>query len=414
MSHRRVGIGATLLLLGCGAPSGGSRALPAPSAPETVLLVSIDGFRYDYLDRYASPNLHRFAAAGVRAPLVPVFPSKTFPNHYTIVTGLYPAHHGIVDNTIYDPVFDAVFRIGDSVAVGEARWWGGEPLWVTVQRQGRSAAAYYWPGSEAPIDGMRPRYWKHYDHAVPDSARVRQVLDWLTLAPPERPSFVTLYFSDVDGAGHRNGPDSPQVAAAVLHVDSAMGLLLDGLATRGLDDRVDVIVISDHGMSAISPDRAIALDDYVPAALVRRVVGGNPVVGIWPATGMVDSVYGLLHGRDPHLAVWRKAEIPARFHYQDNRRIAPIMALADVGWSIALQHRDLVEHPERYHGGTHGYDDTTAVMRALFLARGPAFRAGLVAPAFRNIHLYDLMAGILGVVPAPNDGNPDSTAALRR
>ena len=401
------------LLAACasaGSPPGGT---PAP-VRSSVVLVSLDGFRYDYLDRYACPNLRRMIAAGVRAPLVPVFPTKTFPNHYSIVTGLFPEHHGVVENTMYDPVFDTVFRITDTAAVADARWWSGEPLWVAAQRQGQTAAAMFWPGTEAAIDGVRPTYWVHYDSRVPDSTRVRQVLDWLTLPEAVRPSFVTLYFSQPDHAGHDSGPDSPDVRAAVLQVDSAVGRLMDGIAARGLAGTVNVIVVSDHGMSKTSPDSVVVLEDYIAPADLGRVTGGSPVAGFWPRPGIVDSVVRALHGRIPHLSVWKREEIPERFHYRDHRRIPPMLALADIGWSFALRHRDLAEHPERFRGGAHGYDDTTAAMRAIFIAQGPAFRSGFQAPPFRNVHVYDLIAGILGLVPAPNDGSKDSTMSLLR
>jgi predicted AlkP superfamily pyrophosphatase or phosphodiesterase len=378
-----------------------------------VILVSIDGFRYDYLDRYPAPNLHRIMAAGVRAPLVPVFPTKTFPNHYSIVTGLFPEHHGVVENTMYDPVFDTVFRISDSEAVTDARWWGGEPLWVTAQRQGQIAAAFFWPGTEAAIEGVRPRYWKRYDVRVPDSTRVRQVLDWLSLPEADRPTFVTLYFSAVDHAGHEFGPDSPEVAARVLQVDSAMGWLLQGLQVQGRRS-VNVIVVSDHGMARTTPDSVIALDAYVSRRLLQRVTGGSPVMGLWPQPGMLDSAYRSLRGKHPHLSVWKRAEIPERFHYRDHRRIPPLIALADIGWSLALGRQDVVDHPERFRGGAHGYDDTVSAMRALFLAQGPAFRSGVVAPPFRNIHVYALLSRIMGLTPAANDGSLDSTMNLLR
>lgn len=408
----RGGLG--VLLVACAGPGATGRAAPGPEAAPIVVLVSLDGFRYDYLERYASPNLHRIISAGVRAPLVPAFPTKTFPNHYTIVTGLFPEHHGVVENTIYDPVFDALFRISDSAAVSDARWWGGEPLWVTAEKQHRIAAAFFWPGSEAAIAAVRPHYWERYDTRVPNAARVRQVLDWLALPAERRPAFVTLYFSDVDHAGHESGPGSAEVAAAVLRVDSAVGMLLDGIARSGVRSRVDVIVVSDHGMSPTTPDSVVALDEYLPLTLLTRSVGGNPLYGLWPRPGMGDSVYRALHGRHPHLAVWRRSEIPARFHYRDNRRIAPILALVDPGWSLALQRSEVIQHPERFRGGAHGYDDTVSVMRAVFLGAGPAFREGYVAAPFRNIHVYDLIARILGLTPAPNDGSADSTASLLR
>lgn len=393
-------------IVGVGAAQGDARPI--------VVLVSIDGFRYDYLDRYPSPNLHRLAARGVRAPLVPVFPTKTFPNHYSIVTGLFPEHHGVVENTMYDPTFDAVFQISDSAAVTDARWWGGEPLWVTVERQGRIAASCFWPGSEAAIGGIRPHYYVHYDSRVPDSTRVRTVLDWLSLPPVQRPAFVTLYFNEVDHAGHESGPESADVASAVLQVDRAMGWLLDGIDAKGLTSGVNVIVVADHGMSPISPDSVVALDEYLALDAIGRITGGNPDPGLWPKPGMEDSVVRALSGKNPHLAVWRRDSVPERFHYRANRRIPPVVLLAAPGWSVASRRSDVASHPDRFTGGTHGYDDTLAVMRALFLAAGPAFREGVTAPAFRNIHLYDLMAGILGLQPAPNDGSPDSTVMLRR
>lgn len=402
----------TLLAFSCAAST--TPALAPRLGAATVVLVSVDGFRYDYLDRYASPNLHRIVTAGVRAPMVPVFPTKTFPNHYSIVTGLFPEHHGIVENTMYDPVFDALFRISDTIAVADARWWGGEPLWVTAQRQGLIAAAFFWPGSEAAIEGVRPRYWTHYDVRVPDSTRVRQVLGWLALPDSARPRFITLYFSEVDHAGHESGPDSPELAAAVLQVDSAIGRLLDGLESSGSSRAVNVIVVSDHGMAATSPDRVVALDRFIAPAWLDRVTGGNPSLGLWPKAGMEDSVYRGLLGRDPHLSVWRREEIPARFHYRDHRRIPPVVVLTDPGWSLSMTQGDVAAHPERFRGGAHGYDDTVSVMRAIFLAQGPAFRRGVTGPPFRNVHVYDLIASILGLVPAPNDGSRDSTMTMVR
>lgn len=410
MRHRAL---VSFLLAACASAGSQPGGTPAP-VHGSVVLVSIDGLRYDYLDRYPSPNLHRIIAAGVRVPLVPVFPSKTFPNHYSIVTGLFPEHHGVVDNTMYDPVFDALFKITDSAAVGDARWWGGEPLWVTAQRQGQLAGALFWPGTEAAIDGVRPRYWTRYDSRISSSARVRQVLDWLTLPMAARPTFITVYFSQVDHEGHDSGPDGPNVAAALLQVDSAIGQLLDGLESRGLDSTVNVIIVSDHGMARTSLDSVIVLEDYGIGDQVERFTGSSAATGIWPRTGMLDSVYLRLHGKHPHLSVWKRADIPERFHYRDNRRVPPVMALADIGWSIATTRRELSQHPGWFRGGTHGYDDTLSAMRATFLAEGPAFKHGFVGSAIRNIHLYDMMAGILGLTPALNDGSTDSTVMLLR
>lgn len=377
-----------------------------PGSP--LILIGIDGFRYDYLDSIPTPALHRLARDGVRVPLVPVFPTKTFPNFYTLVTGLYPDQHGIVANDMYDPAIEHPFRLDDRDAVEDPRWWGGEPIWNTAQRQGLRTATFFWPGSEAPIGGMRPTFWKKFDFRIPHDERVNQILAWLDLPRAARPTFVAMYFSLVDRVGHQFGPFSAQVDSAVTEVDRAIGLLLAGLDARGID--ANVVVVSDHGFAARSPDRVIVLDDYVDLDAVE-VIAWSPVAQIRPRPGQEESVYHALVGKHPHLAVYRKREIPERFHFRDHPRIQPIVAIADEGWAIAS--RKLYERrPEAFTGATHGYDHELQSMRAILLARGPAFRAGVVAAPFQNVHLYTLLAHLLGVTPAPNAGSRDSTAAL--
>ncbi len=386
------------------------RAAPAPD--HALILVGIDGFRHDFVARAPTPALDRLAAAGVAAErLIPAFPTKTFPNHYTIVTGLYPEHHGIVANNMYDPVFDAFYALGDREAVEDGRWYGGEPIWVTLERQGGTAATFFWPGSEAAIGGRRPTYWKLYDGEVPNEHRVDQALAWLDLPPARRPDFLTLYFSDVDDAAHRNDPDSaPEVGEAVARVDAMLGRLLDGLERRGLLAATDVIVVSDHGMAATSPERAIAIDDFVDLE-VAKVVDWNPVLAAWPAADRVEEVYAALAGAHPHLAVYRKSEIPEALHYREHRRIPPILGIADEGWSVTSRGY-LAERGERLRGGNHGYDPRLPSMGALFLAAGPSFRRGERVAPFENVHLYELMAHVLGVEAAPNDGDLEAVRHL--
>ena len=406
-------LGTTSVLASC-SPDG------EPEAFEPILLlVSLDGFRWDYLQRGQTPNLTRLAERGVRSErLIPVFPSKTFPNHYSIVTGLYPEHHGIVANTMYDPVLNARFRMSDRQAVGDERWWGGEPIWVTAEKQGLLTAPFFWVGSEAPIQGFRPTYWQRFDDDFPNSERVDQVLAWLDLPSDERPSFLTLYFSDVDTAAHDHDPDSaPEVAAAVREVDNALGRLLSGLDDRGLSDRVNIIVVSDHGMTALSPERVILIDEYLDLE-VANVVDWNPVLALWPAEDRIEEVYRDLVGAHPHLQVFRRQETPERLRYLQHRRIAPIVALADEGWWLGTKRGlESVWTPEdhdadRFPGGTHGYDPALESMGALFIGAGPAFRKGLVVPPFENIHLYNLMCEILGLEAAPNDGDPAAILPL--
>lgn len=404
-----------LAALGWAACAPAPAAVPGPvTAAEgrAVVLVSLDGFRWDYLDRPEARRLRALAATGVRADaLVPSFPTKTFPNHYTIVTGLYPAHHGMVANRMWDP------DLGETFTMAKApygRWWGGEPIWVTAERQGKRAAAMFWPGSEAVIAGYRPTFWERYDGRVPNAERVDRVLAWLRLPPAERPAMITLYFSDTDNAGHDRGPDpGPELSAAIARVDSAVGRLLDGIAAAGLGDRVDVIVVGDHGMVATSPERVVYLDDYIDLDAVT-VVDPTPAAALWPKPGREDEVMRGLAGVR-HARAWRKDEIPERLHYRDSRRIAPILVLADEGWSIGAR-RDSVRAREAgwYVGGTHGYDDTTTSMRTVFVAAGPSFARGARVPAFRNVHVYPLLTRILGLEPAPNDGSLDSVRAVLR
>src|SRR5688572_15430716 len=233
------------LLVACACAA---RGIDRGDGPAPVILISFDGFRWDYETKAPAPNLRSLAARGVRAEsLIPSFPTKTFPNHYTIVTGLYPGHHGIVANNIHDPSTGRTLTLANRKEVGDPMWWGGEPIWVTAQRQGLTSGAVFWPGSEAPIGGMYPRCWKLFDDSYPPDDRVDEILGWLELPPVERPRFITLYFSDVDSAGHSFGPDSIEVQEAVRRVDGYLGRLLKGLDARGLTNAVNVVVVSDHG-----------------------------------------------------------------------------------------------------------------------------------------------------------------------
>jgi predicted AlkP superfamily pyrophosphatase or phosphodiesterase len=391
---------AAILLSGCAA---------AQSRP-SVILVSIDGFRWDYLDRGLTPTLMTLARDGVRAKaLVPVFPTKTFPNHYAIVTGRYPARNGILGNEFTAPDVGARFSLADRRAVRDARFWLAEPIWVTAERQGQRTAPFFWPGSEAAIEGVHPTYVVPYDRDLPDTDRVRRVLGWLDLPPKRRPTFLTMYLSGVDAAGHRYGPDAPETRAAIAHADSVVGRLVAGLARRRLAGVVDLIVVSDHGMAATSPDRLVPLGEYLPRDWVE-VDNLSPVLMAWPRAGLNDSVYARLR-RAPHLTVYRKAELPARFRLRGSPRVPPVLAMADPGWTIRWER----EGPAAWTTyGDHGYDDSLPDMGAIFLARGPAFRRGVAVPAFRNIHLYSLLAKLLRLQPVPTDGSLDSVRSLLR
>lgn len=374
-----------------------------------MVLVSLDGFRWDYLDRAVAPNLQRLAMRGVRAQwMTASFPTKTFPNHYTMVTGLHPGNHGIVANNIRDSLLGS-FRLSDTVAQRDARWWGGEPIWRTAQRQGKRAASYYWPGSEAAIGGAHPWRWMPFDDDAPNAPRVDSVLTWLSLPKGQAPSVVTLYYSDVDHAGHTFGPEAPQTDSAIARVDSMIGRLMDGLAARGLSESVNVIVVSDHGMIETPKERVIVLDDYINLDDVD-VVDWTPVGAVSPKPGKEAAVYAALVKAHPQLKVYRKGEVPARFHFNTHPRITSLVLVAEPGWSITSKSRAAT-----WRGGaSHGWDPEARGMGALFVAAGPAFRQGVAVAPFRNIHLYELMAHLIGVKPAPNDGSLDSVRTLLR
>ncbi|HXF43105.1 MAG TPA: ectonucleotide pyrophosphatase/phosphodiesterase, partial [Pyrinomonadaceae bacterium] len=232
------------------------------TAPSPLIIISIDGMRADYIDRFNPPAISKLAKEGVRAKwMIPSFPTKTFPNHYTIVTGLYPAHHGIVENNIYD--FGTVFTMGNRQEVRSSRWWGGEPIWVTAEKQGLRAASYFFVGTEAEIGGVKLKLRRDYNGKVPNDLRIDTVLRWLDLPASERPSLILMYFSDVDDVGHEFGPDAEETKYAVWDVDRSIARLVEGLTKRGILDKTNIILVSDHGMAAVNPNSAVFFDDYL-------------------------------------------------------------------------------------------------------------------------------------------------------
>jgi predicted AlkP superfamily pyrophosphatase or phosphodiesterase len=403
---------AVLLALAlCLFAAAGSRA----QTPDPILiLVSFDGWRWDYIDRAIVPNLKALAARGVRAKeLIPSFPSLTFPNHYTIVTGLYPEHHGIVSNTVADPTFAERFRMS-SPTVRDARWWGGEPIWVTAIRQNRIAMDMFWPGSEAPIGGVSPTRWWPFDGKVSTEERVTRVLDWLALPPAERPAFVSLYFQEVDHIGHVNGPDSPEVMTAAEHLDTALGQLIAGVRRLGLEDRTTFVVVSDHGMAKHSADQMIFLDDAIDPTSVDLISTGE-FLQLAPRSGTVDDVYRALRGKLRHIAIYKRDQVPASLHYRGHPRIAPIVGALDEGWLITTREAEAKRRPDaEARGGLHGFDPKLRSMHGLFVASGPAVKEGLLVEPFQNIHIYDFLCAILKLKPANNDGDPAVTRGFLR
>lgn len=384
-----------------------------PAAAPIAIVVSIDGWRWDYVERYRPPTISALAARGVRAEgLIPVFPSKTFPNHYSILTGLYPARHGIVSNNMADPHLPGRFTLDDHAVQQDTRWWGGEPLWITAERQGLLSATMFWPGSDAEIAGRRPRYWRTFDDDLPNEARVDQLLEWLRTPEPARPTFLTLYFSTVDTAGHDYGPESPELAAAVRQVDAAIARLAAGVDAAGLAARTHFVLVSDHGMAALSPDRVIVLDDYLDMSTVL-LLDSSPIAGISRRPGVAADPYAALKDKHPAMKVYTPDTLPAAMRLAGHPRLPDVIGVADDGWHVTTRRTLEREHGE-VPGGTHGYDPVHRSMHGLFVAAGPRFRQGIVVPRFEVIHVYEMLCRLLGLQPASNDGDRAVTTGFFR
>ncbi|MEQ1617867.1 MAG: ectonucleotide pyrophosphatase/phosphodiesterase [Terricaulis sp.] len=383
----------------------------AAAADNITILISIDGFRPDYLDRGQTPALSRLAAEGVRASMRPSFPSVTFPNHYTLVTGRRPDSNGMINNRMEDPERPGlVFTLQDRAVAADPIWWAdGTPIWISAERAGVRSGTMFWPGSDYELQGVRPSRWRLFDQTLPGFARVDTLLSWLDLPAGERPRFFTLYFDLVDTAGHRYGPDAPETNASVAEVDSAIERLLVGLEARGR--QANLVIVADHGMAGVSEDRMIDLDARIAVANAR-VIWDGPFAGINPIAGHEREVETALLGRGEHGECWRKQEVPQRFGYGGHRRVPAIICLADLGWRY--RSAQIPAYPGPPAQGAHGYDPGAPEMAALFIANGPAFLSGATLPAFDNVSVYPLLAALIGVTPEANEGDlADTASALR-
>ena len=398
------------ILRGCSSQNVSEKEVLPQKFEPTLILVSFDGCRYDYPSLVRTPGLDKMESEGIKADgLITSFPSKTFPNHLSIVTGLYPEHHGIIANRIYDDVADEYYTLSGN-AVRESKWYQGEPIWVTAEKQGLLTATYFWPGSEAEINGYRPTFYNAYDGSVPYATRVEQMFDWLSLPDDKRPQFLTLYFDEPDHSGHRYGPASTEALLALENVDKQLLNLINGIQSRQLEDKVNIIVVSDHGMTSLSREKVVFLDDYINMDDVT-IVDGSAVVAIRPDQEKTEMVYQQLKNAHPHMQVYRKGEVPEKYHYNNYKFIQPIIGILDLGWS-ATTHSYFDTHPNYPSKGTHGFDPDYQEMNAIFYAKGPAFKKGVQLPPFKNIDLYELMCAILKITPAPNDGNLDTLKAI--
>ncbi len=386
---------------------------PRPVEPQRapLLLISIDGFRADYLNRGFTPTLNALAESGVRAEYMrPSFPSLTFPNHYAMITGLRPDRNGIVANTMEDDrIPGQKFTLWNREAIENPTWWDeGIPLWTTAQRYGLNSGIMFWPGSEAPVHGSHPEFWSTYDKKMAGVSRVDQILAWLSLADDQRPALMTLYLDTVDGIGHRYGPDSEELNAELRVVDATIRRLIDGLIERGRDQSLNIVIVSDHGMVSTSPERVIFLDEILPDDYAR-VVSYGVLTGIAPKRGHGRDTESILLTDQDHMHCWRKSRLPERFHYGKNRRVPSLLCLADHGWIIS-DHATMATK-DHFSYGEHGYDNDDPAMRAIFIAHGPYLRKNVVLPPFDNVDVYPLLARLLGIEPEPNDGKFDEVRA---
>lgn len=377
-----------------------------------VLLISVDGFINEYLDRNDTPNFDRMIREGAHPEyLLPVFPTKTFPTHWSMVTGLYVENHGIISNSFYDYELDARFSYGPPEdSPNDETWWGGEPIWITAEKQGKTSATFFWPGSEATISGIQSTKWVDYDGSVPDSTRIDSVASWLDPQGDIAADFSTLYFSFVDSRGHSYGPNSPEVDEAVEEMDGLLGYLFEKIDEIGLTDQLNIIVVSDHGMAELSEDKVIFLDDIIDLDTVD-IIDWTPVAMIRPDEGQTESVYEALKENEENYTVYLRENLPERFGFSNHYRIPEIIMIADVSYTITsrpfFEDRGII-------AGTHGYDNQAPEMHTFMAAMGPDFITGATTEAVNAVDLYELMAHLLGLDPAENDGELERVLPLLR
>jgi len=364
-----------------------------------VVMLSLDGFRWDYQNKADTPFLDSIEKHGVKATgLQPVFPSKTFPNHYSIATGLYAENHGIISNSFYVPSLKKYYSISDRQTVEDGRFYFGEPIWVTAESQGVVSASYFWVGSEAQIKGYRPKYWKIYNHTFPYYQRADSVIIWLKKPFKDRPRLVCWYLDATDTYGHKYGPDSNEIKYTISSLDSIIGYFTKKLQTLDIKDSVNFIIVSDHGMTQLDKNKTLFLNDYINKKWTDTIIGSNPFYLVYPNKKCKDSILTSLKNIKG-INAWDKKDIPERYHLKQSERVPEIVIVAQNGWSVYL---DTLHYG--YSKGTHGYDNTFADMNGIFYATGPAFKQHYNVGQLYNIDIYNLITTILKIKPAPNDG----------
>lgn len=382
----------------------------------TTILISLDGFRADFLQRGLTPTLNSFVAEGVSPKyMLPSFPSVTFPNHYTLVTGLHPESHGVVGNSFWDPTLNEDFFYTDPTRSMQPKWWAdGEPLWVTAEKSNVTAAVHMWPGSEAHIMSLEPTYLDKFNGTEDLTRKVDRILELLDTPDLDRPQLIAAYVPVVDADGHLYGPNSTEIRDTIQKVDSMLHSLFTGLDDRNLAKIVNIVIVSDHGMATTSTDRLIQLDDLIDLDLIDRI-DGWPLYGLRPKNPAdLQGLYATLMEEaqhNEHFDVYVKETMPERYHFSNNDRIAPLWVIPQTGWAIVhkkdfdvkeAKAQGKVYHPK----GLHGYDHEHPLMRSIFIARGPAFphEPNSRLDVFQNIEVYNVVCDSLGIEPKPNNG----------
>ncbi|HFA49169.1 MAG TPA: alkaline phosphatase family protein [Bacteroidetes bacterium] len=377
-------------------------ALKAPY----VILISLDGYRWDYTQKFKPPNISNFIKEGVQAEsMIPCFPSKTFPNHYSIVTGMYPDHHGLVDNSYFNLDKNGIYKIRDREKVEDGSWYNGTPLWVQAVKSGMVAASFFFVGSEADIQGTRPTYYYRYTSSMPNEKRVEQAIDWLKMPAKKRPHLITLYFSDMDDTGHAVGPNADKILKEkLMKLDTVLGRLFDGVKKTGLP--VDIFIVSDHGMTNV-PNKQLIPVEYIENDSLYRTVNNGPVAHIY-LHNKVDSTaaFNYLKSKEKHYKTYFTKDCPQFEIMPENKNWGDIQVVIDLGWYFVSQRRIAVAN--KMMGkikGQHGFDPKYKDMHAIFYGNGFNIKKGHKIPSFKNIHVYPLICKILGLdVPKDVDG----------
>ena len=373
-----------------------------------TVIISLDGLRWDYLDTYDVPFMNQLAREGVKAVMQPSFPSKTFPNHYTLATGLTPDHHGIIANTFWDREQGVEFSLGNKVTRADGRYYGGDPVWLTAKHQGVKTATVFWVGSDVTIQGEHPTYWLDYQTQQMDyPRRVDEIIRLLKLPEKDRPHLVMAYFEEPDRSGHNYGPMNRMTRRAMEDMDLLLSNLWARIQLLPIADNVNLIITGDHGMTSVDPKRFVDIDDVVPKEWYDRFCNDYPTLIYASAPEYIDSIYNALQGVD-HIRAWKKEDVPAYLDYGTNKNMGDVVVLPDVGWLFA-------DKPSKKQRGSHGFDHMAADMQVGFRAIGPDFKVGYEKPdRFRNVCIYPLLCHLLGVTPSPNDGSLEEVIDMLR